>query len=201
MKTSGHGNAFHSLGPIQKGRHFADDVFKCIFFKENVLISIEISPKFVPKRSISNIPALVQIVAWCRTGDKPLSEPKLVSSLTHICVTRLQWVNWLLWGKFTGPPYKWQVKRHYDTLFVVSWTGSYRTIELPDKQSRSFLIWDYMTLIRRHVIRRNASHIPPQVPKHVMDQRRLILNQILSNKPQGNGNHLRKNSPKVVHKL
>ena len=171
-------------------------LYKCIFLNENVLILIETSLKFVPKGSISNIPALVQIVAWCRPGDKPLSEPKLVSSLTHICVTRLQWFNWLLWGKFTG-----QVKRHYDTLFLVSWTGSYRTIEIPNKQSRSFLIWDYMTLIRRHVIRRNASHIPPQGPRHVMNQRRLILNQTLSSKPQWNGNHLRKNAPKVVYKL
>ena len=36
--------------------------------------------------------ALVQIMAWCRSGDKPLSEPMLVTLLTHICVTRPQWV-------------------------------------------------------------------------------------------------------------
>ena len=35
---------------------------------------------------------------WCRPGDKPLSELMMVSLLTHICVTRLQWinVNWTL---------------------------------------------------------------------------------------------------------
>ena len=38
-------------------------------------IPIEISLKFVPKGPINNIPALVQIMAWRRTGDKPLSEP------------------------------------------------------------------------------------------------------------------------------
>ena len=37
--------------------------------------------------------ALVQIMVWRRRGDKPLSEPMMVSSLTHICVTRPQWVN------------------------------------------------------------------------------------------------------------
>ena len=37
--------------------------------------------------------ALVQIMAWRRPGDKPLSEPMMVSLLTHICVTRPQWVN------------------------------------------------------------------------------------------------------------
>ena len=36
---------------------------------------------------------LVQIMAWRRSGDKPLSEPMMVSLLTHICVTRPQWVN------------------------------------------------------------------------------------------------------------
>ena len=35
---------------------------------------------------------LVQIMAWCRPGDKPLSGPIFVSLLTHICVTRPQWV-------------------------------------------------------------------------------------------------------------
>ena len=80
------------LRPRQNGRHFADDIFKCIFLNENVRISIEISLKFVLKESINNIPALVQIMAWCRPGDKPLSEPIMVSLLTHICITRPQWV-------------------------------------------------------------------------------------------------------------
>ena len=35
----------------------------------------------------------VQIMTWCRSGDKPLSEPMLVFALTHICVTRPQWVK------------------------------------------------------------------------------------------------------------
>ena len=48
---------------------------------------------FIPKGLINNIPALVLIMAWRRPGDKPLSEPMLVRSLTHICVTRPQWVN------------------------------------------------------------------------------------------------------------
>ena len=51
-----------------------------------------ISLKFVPKGLMKNIPALVQM-AWRRPGDKPLSEPMMVSLLTHICVTQLPWVN------------------------------------------------------------------------------------------------------------
>ena len=33
------------------------------------------------------LPALVQIMAWRRPGDKPLSEPMEIRLLTHICVT------------------------------------------------------------------------------------------------------------------
>ena len=72
---------------------FADDIFNSIFLNENVWTPIKISLKFVPKGLIINIPALDQIMAWRRPGDKPLSEPMMVSLLTHICVTRPQWVN------------------------------------------------------------------------------------------------------------
>ena len=85
--------ATFKLRPRQNGRLFADDVFKGIFLNENVWILIKMSSKFVPKGPINNIPALVLIMAWRRPGDKPLSEPMLVRSLTHICVTRPQWVN------------------------------------------------------------------------------------------------------------
>ena len=77
----------NTLRPRKNGRYFPDDIFKRIFLNENVLISIKISPKFVPMGPINNIPALVQIMAWRRPGDKPLSEPMMVSLLTHICVT------------------------------------------------------------------------------------------------------------------
>ena len=84
---------FNSLRPGLNRRPFADDIFKCIFLNENAWISLEISLKFVRKVQIDNIPALVQIMAWRRPGDKPLSEPMMVSLLTHICVTRPQWVK------------------------------------------------------------------------------------------------------------
>ena len=83
----------NTLRPRQNGRHFPDDSFKWIFLNKFIPISIEVSLKFVPKGPINNIPSLVQIMAWRRPGDKPLSEPMLVSLLTHICVTRPQWVK------------------------------------------------------------------------------------------------------------
>ena len=44
---------------------------------------MELSMKFVPRVPIYNIPALVQIMAWRRLGDKPLSEPMMDSLPTH----------------------------------------------------------------------------------------------------------------------
>ena len=85
-----------SLRPRQNGRRFPDDTFKRIFVNENVRIAIKISLKFVPKGPINNNPALVKIMAWRRSGDKPLSEPMMVSLLTHICVTRPQCVKWMM---------------------------------------------------------------------------------------------------------
>ena len=77
----------------KNGRLFADNIFKCILLNENVWIPNKISLKFVPKGPINNNPSLVQIMAWRLPGDKPLSEPMMVSSLTHICFTRPQWVK------------------------------------------------------------------------------------------------------------
>ena len=64
-----------------------------IFVNKNIWIPIKLSLKFVPKGSINNIPALVQIMAWRRPGDKSLSEPMMVNLPMQICVTRPQWVN------------------------------------------------------------------------------------------------------------
>ena len=50
---------FNTLRPRQNERHFADDIFKCIFLIENVWIPIKILLKFVPMGPIDNIPALV----------------------------------------------------------------------------------------------------------------------------------------------
>ena len=90
------------MRPRQNGRRFPDDIFKCIFMNENVWILIKISLKFVPKGPINDIPSLVQIMAWRRSGGKPLSEPIMVSLLTHICVTRPQWVN--IWSRSAQTP-------------------------------------------------------------------------------------------------
>ena len=87
----------NTLRMRQNGRHFPDNIFKCIFLKEDVWILIMILLKFVPNVQINNIPALVQIMAWRRPGDKPLSEPMIFSLLMHLCITRPQQVKY--WEK------------------------------------------------------------------------------------------------------
>ena len=88
QNSKGQVNICNTMRPIQNCGHFADGIFKCIFLNENAWISL----KFVPNVRINNIPALVQIMAWCWPGEKPLSGPLMDSLLTHICVTRPQWV-------------------------------------------------------------------------------------------------------------
>ena len=105
----------NSLRPRRNGRYNADDIFKCIFLKENVCIPTKISLKFVPKGPINNIPALVKIMAWRRPGDKPFSEPMLIFVPTHICVTfcNISGAGMAGWG------YNWP--QRLDPIWLMSW--------------------------------------------------------------------------------
>ena len=76
------------MRPIQNGRHFADDIFKCISLNENLWISNKISLKCAPLCLIDNMAELVQIMDW-----RQLSETMLVCSTdaymrhSHICIS------------------------------------------------------------------------------------------------------------------
>ena len=48
-----------SFSPGQNGRHFTDDIFRCIFMNEKFCILIKIPLKFVHKGPIDSNPALV----------------------------------------------------------------------------------------------------------------------------------------------
>ena len=85
--------AINTLRPRQNGPHFSDDIFKRIFLNGNWYILMKISFKFFPQGPINNIPALVQIMALRRPGDKPLSEPVMVNCMMNLCVTQFQWVK------------------------------------------------------------------------------------------------------------
>ena len=68
-------------------RDFTDGIFKWIFWHKNVWILIIISLKFVPEGPIDYIPALFQTMTRGGPGNKPLSEPMMVSFPMHICIT------------------------------------------------------------------------------------------------------------------
>ena len=82
-------DCFNTLRPRQNGRHFPDDIFKCIFLNENMWISIKIPLKIVPKGPINNIRAMVQKMAWHWSGDKPLSEPMIVTIYASLGLSEL----------------------------------------------------------------------------------------------------------------
>ena len=52
--------------------------FICMFFSGNNWILIKIILNLVPKGSMNNKPALVQMITWHWTGNKPLSEITMV---------------------------------------------------------------------------------------------------------------------------
>ena len=81
-----HIEAEAKLPPFRR-RHFQMD-----FLEKKCMDFLKISFKFVHTVRNDNIPALVQIMAWRRPGDKPSSEPMMISLLTHVCTTRPQWV-------------------------------------------------------------------------------------------------------------
>ena len=110
--------------PRQDGHHFPDDIFKCVL-NENLQIFIKMSLTFVPKGPINNIPALVQIMAWRRSGDKPLSEPRMVSLLTQICVARLHWVNHDSQRPVKSPTGSWKVPK---SKLRQQYTGSWKPV-------------------------------------------------------------------------
>ena len=68
------GSGFNSYPLDRMAANLAEDIFKCIIWDENDRIPIPISLKFVPRTPIGKMPASVQVMAWGRTGDKPLPE-------------------------------------------------------------------------------------------------------------------------------
>ena len=63
------------FSPGLNGHHFTHNHFKCILINEKFCILIRISLKFVPKGPIDKKSALVHVMAWRWTGDKPLPKP------------------------------------------------------------------------------------------------------------------------------
>ena len=86
----------NSLTPRQNGRRLQTPVSNAFSWMKKCKNFDHFSLTFVPKGLINNTSALIQITAWRRSGDKPLSEAMVFNLLTHICVTRSQWVKFHL---------------------------------------------------------------------------------------------------------
>ena len=84
-------------------------------------ILIRISLNFVPDGPIDNKLALVQVMAWRRTGDKPLSEPML-NQFMDAYVRH--------WGEM----------QNFGVFFDVIEYAVEQTVEFPET-------WDTMTLM------------------------------------------------------
>ena len=102
--------------PWTNARLFTDDILRCIFVNEKFCISVKFLLKFAPKAPIDNNRVLVQIMAWCRPGDKTLSDPMTVSLLTHIGVTWPQWIKGTLR----------QMRRIYNSNYIPHYFAGYR---------------------------------------------------------------------------
>ena len=110
------------------------------------------SLKFLLKGPINKIPTLVQVMAWRRSGDKPLSEPMMIRLLTHICVSRPQWVKIanayksyltmygkIFWVEFQRVPLKFHPKYLTHTLKDVIYIQRWNLRALRFKSSCAFL--------------------------------------------------------------
>ena len=159
VMTTVYNASFNTLRPRRNGRHFADDILKCIFVYENVWIPIKFSLKFVPKGLINNIPAMVQIMAWRRPGDEPLSEPRMVTLPTHICVIRSQWVNL---PSMVAPVVRLNTteSRHHSNFVVTGSTGGCRHDSRRCRQLRQswHWLWRLLILSTGSVITRQYQH-------------------------------------------
>ena len=133
---------FNTLRPRQNGYHFPENIFKCIFLNENVWISLKVLLKYVSQDPFNNIPALVQMVAWCRPGDKPLSEPCMCHSASMIQTARSYFAKFLM-GLAKSAFYEYLTNIHphqNDHRFHLSWY-----IGMVQFHISQCLIWQFWT--------------------------------------------------------
>ena len=119
---------FNTLRLRQNGRHFANDNFKCSFLNGKVWISITISLKFVHNGPINSIPALVQIIAWPRPGDKTSSEPMMVS-------------YWRIYASLGLNELTLASSRYWMTQFTVPHAHSTRITDCVTHMTIHFPVW------------------------------------------------------------
>ena len=148
--------------PLDKMVAISQRMFTGIFVKEKFCILIEVSLKFVPKGSIDNNPALIQIIAWRRIGDKPSSEPML-TGFTDAYIR-----YWQTWGKAV------QLRPIHDRT-LAELQGNCRRVETGDSadrhQSKSKYNWE--------VIRQYDSCNKGELDRHAQHQQPCLASRTL----------------------
>ena len=76
----------NTLIPTHNGRRFADDIFNFIFLYENRLFWFKFHWSMFPRVQLSQKAALVEIMPYRPTGDKPLSEAMMVHFTRYMCI-------------------------------------------------------------------------------------------------------------------
>ena len=96
--TSTYWRRYNILKAIQYGRHFSDDIFKCISLNENIWISLKLSLKCVPKVPIDHIPAcdIYQWRIYASFGLNELTKLQIAIKLVSSAKLREQYrIDWI----------------------------------------------------------------------------------------------------------
>ena len=147
-----------------KWQHFWDDTFRCIFVIRMLQFSYSFTEVHSKGPPIDNTPALVQMMAWHRTGNKPLFElMKPIYWRIYVCVTQPQWVKIYAVQIFWEVPVNFQEVQH--PVMVWGWWGwdgwgSCSTPEMFTGYIPGFL---YMKLWWSHCLQRDYSEAFHQI--------------------------------------
>ena len=92
----------------QNGCQLTDVISKCIFWIEKLCILNQISPKFVVVGVSAKNPVSLLVMVWFWPDGKPLPE-FVMTQLTDMCITKLQWVNGILLSHSADPSCEWDL--------------------------------------------------------------------------------------------
>ena len=129
MTSQGHNEL--TLLPLDKmASILANHIFTWIFLNENDRIQIQISLRFVPRSPLDSKPAVIQVMARHRTGDKPLSEPMMTqftdayiyAALWEEESTNPLWPSDAIWQQWSGSTFAQIMVCGLMTLRAITWT-------------------------------------------------------------------------------
>ena len=127
--------------------------FNCIFLNESGKIPIQISLKCVPRSPIDNKPVLVQVMAWRRTGAKPLPEPIIPVHYAYMRHQGKIWVD-ISWSIRPGSEWaqSWQHRANFGPFLLryVMFTGYRWSSVCKTWNSFAINLWSYIFISLVH---------------------------------------------------